>query len=155
MPFATLTDWNAHEESGIKYYSGIAIYQTRFDGNPAELDSETFLDLGHVEDIARVTLNGQSLGTVWSAPYRIKLPTGVLKQTNNLLKVEVANTWHNRLVGDQQPKDKDVRNLQWENGLLGGKSFTAGRYTFSNRPDASGKLQPAGLLGPVRIMTGR
>jgi hypothetical protein len=58
-------------------------------------------------------------------------------------------------VGDQQLKDKDVRNLQWENGLLGGKSFTAGRYTFSNRPNASGKLQPAGLLGPVRIMTGR
>jgi hypothetical protein len=153
VSFAALTDWTTHKDSGIKYYSGIAVYQTRFDSSPAELDSEMLLDLGKVEDMARVTLNGKLLGTVWSAPYRVAIPAGLLKKRDNLLKIEVVNTWHNRLVGDTKPKDKGARKLKWENGLLGGKSYSAGRYTFSNKPDARGKLHPAGLLGPVRIMT--
>ncbi len=153
VAFAKLMDWTTHERSGINYYSGIAVYETRFDSNPAKVDSETFLDLGHVEDMARITLNGKPLGTVWSAPYRVTVPLGLLRKADNLLKIEVVNTWHNRLVGDQQPEDRDARKLQWENGLLGGRSYSAGRYTFSNRPDAKGKLHPAGLLGPVRIMT--
>ena len=81
------------------------------------------------------------------------IPAGLLKQADNVLKIEVSNTWHNRLVGDQQPEDKDARKLQWESGLLGGKSYSAGRYTFSNRPDARGKLHRSGLLGPVQILT--
>ncbi len=116
-----------------------------------ELDSETLLDLGKVEDMAQVTLNDKPLGTVWSAPYRVTIPAGLLKKSDNLLKIEVVNTWHNRLGGDTQPKDKDARKLQWYNGLMGGRSHSAGRYTFSNRPDAGGKLHPAGLIGPVRI----
>ena len=153
VSFAKLSDWTTHQDSGIKYYSGIAVYQTRFDSNPTDLDSEMLLDLGRVEDMARVTLNGKPLGTVWSAPYKMAVPAGLLKKANNLLKIEVVNTWHNRLVGDTQPKDKGARKLKWENGLLGGKSYSAGRYTFSNKPDARGKLHPAGLLGPVQIMT--
>lgn len=151
VSFDKLTDWTTHQLSGIKYYSGIAVYETRFDSNSAELDSETLMDLGKVEDMARVTLNGKPLGTVWSAPYRVTIPAGLLKKSDNLLKIEVVNTWHNRLVGDQQPKDKDARKLQWDNGLMGGRSYSAGRYTFSNSPDAGGKLHPAGLIGPVRI----
>ena len=151
VSFDKLTDWTTHQLSGIKYYSGIAVYETRFDSNSAELDSETLLDLGKVEDMARVTLNGKPLGTVWSAPYRVTIPAGLLKKSDNLLKIEVVNTWHNRLVGDTQPKDKDARKLQWDNGLMGGMSYSTGRYTFSNRPDAGGKLQPSGLIGPVRI----
>jgi len=155
VTFAQLTDWTTHDRPGIKYYSGIAVYKTRFDSIPAELDSKTLLDLGNVKDMARVTLNGKTLGTVWSEPYRMTIPAGLLKKANNQLKIEVVNTWHNRLVGDKQPKDRNARKLQWKSGLLGGKTYPAGRYTFSTgsdvRPNAS--LLPSGLLGPVRIMT--
>ena len=154
VPFAKLSDWTTHELSGIKYYSGIAVYEKRFDSQVAQLGSDTFFDLGKVEDMARVTLNGQRLGTVWSAPYRVAIPAGLLKKSGNLLEIEVVNTWHNRLLGDQQPKDKDVRKLKWESGLLGGKTYSTGRYTFSNKPDTKGHPEPAGLIGPVRITTG-
>lgn len=148
--FAKLTDWTTHNQSGIKYYSGIASYETHFDS--AGLTAKSFLDLGKVEDMARVTLNGKELGTVWSAPYRVAIPAGLLKESGNQLVIEVVNTWHNRLVGDKQPEDRDARKLHWENGLLGGKTYMAGRYTFSNRPDAKGDLHPSGLLGPVQIL---
>ena len=151
VTFTALSDWSNHDEPGIKYYSGIAEYETRFDA-PA-VDAALSLDLGQVEDLARVTLNGRDLGVVWSHPYRVAIPDGLLRKKDNRLQIEVANTWHNRLVGDQQPGNKDARQLQWENGLLSGKSFAAGRYTFATRdlPKGNTKLQPAGLLGPVQI----
>jgi len=151
VPFARLSDWTTNERSGIKYYSGIAVYEIRFDTNSEELDAGVLLDLGKVEDLARVTLNGKTLGTVWSQPYRVSIPAGLLKETGNLLKVEVSNVWQNRLVGDQQPEDRDVRTLQWKNGMLEGKPYSAGRYTFLTIA-FTGELSPAGLLGPVQIL---
>ncbi len=155
VPFAKLTDWTTDERSGIKYYSGIAVYEMRFDINAAKLDAELLLDLGKVEDLARVTLNGKTLGTVWSEPYRVSIPAGVLKETDNLLEIEVSNVWQNRLLGDWQPEDRDARTLQWKNGMLEGKSYSAGRYTFSTMTVSTGRLFPSGLLGPVQILTAR
>jgi len=168
VPFAKLIDWTTDERSGIKYYSGIATYRTEFalpssvisdqtsgatDHGQLTTDHSWALDLGRVEDMARITLNGRDLGTVWSPPYRVAIPYGLLRKKGNLLKVEVVNTWHNRLVGDKQPEYAGKRTMQWKNGLLGGRAYSAGRYTFTNRSDARGALHPAGLLGPVRMMT--
>ena len=152
VDFATLTDWRDHETRGIKYYSGIAVYRTSFDG-AGDLTSCTALDLGRVEDMARVFLNGKELGTVWSAPYSVAIPPGLLKSKGNQLKMEVANTWHNRLAGDQQDRDRGARRLRWENGLLGGREYPAGRHTFSTGGDvpANAALQSSGLLGPVQL----
>jgi rhodanese-related sulfurtransferase len=152
VPFAGLTDWSQHSEPGVKYYSGIATYETHFD--VPSIDSALSLDLGQVADMARVTLNDQDLGVVWSHPYRVNIPAGLLRERGNELKIEVVNTWHNRLVGDQQSDNKDVRLLQWESGLMKGREFKAGRYTFATQdlPKPDAKLNPAGLLGPVRIV---
>ena len=153
VPFTRLIDWATDERSGIKYYSGIADYEIRFDTGAAKLDDDMFLDLGKVEDVARVTLNGKTLGTVWSEPYRVQIPAGLLKATGNQLKIELANVWQNRLQGDLEPKDQDARTLQWENGMLEGTPYKTGRYTFSTMKIHKGALSPSGLLGPVQILT--
>lgn len=151
--FDKLQDWTQHSERGIKYYSGIATYHKSFDapdisGKPGK---RTYLDLGTVHDMARVTLNGKNLGVVWCAPWQVDI-TDALKPKDNKLEIEIANRWSNRQLGDQQAPDKHVRTLKWESGLLGGKEFKAGRYTFSTGRDL-GKLLPSGLIGPVRIMS--
>ena len=66
------------------------------------------------------------------------------------MEIDVANRWSNRMLGDQQPPDKDVRTVKWASGLLGGREFRTGRYTFSTAKGL-GALLPSGLLGPVRI----
>lgn len=155
VTFDSLTDWTTHAESGIKYYSGIAVYEMEFDYAEPSVSDDCFLDLGRVEDVARVTLNGEEIGTVWSAPYRVAIPKGLLKKKGNQLKIEVANTWNNRLVGDQQPKDKDARELQWKNGMLSGKAYKTGRYTFTTVKEikANTPLTPSGLFGPIEIQS--
>jgi hypothetical protein len=155
VTFDPLTTWNTSTEEGIRYYSGEAVYQKSF-GRPAgaKEGERLFLDLGVVHKLARVKLNGHDLGIVWTPPFRVEI-TGKLQPTNNLVEITVANTWVNRLIGDQQPAYKGVRQLQWESGLLGGKPQPAGRFTFTTAMDytADSPLQESGLLGPVTIQS--
>ena len=155
VTFKSLQDWTTREESGIKYYSGIATYRKSFDlpkeaaAGTRDAGKRIYLDLGTVHDMARVRLNGKEIGVVWCAPWRIEI-TGAVKAKGNLLEIDVANRWSNRMLGDQQPPDKDVRTVKWPSGLLGGQEFKTGRYTFATA-GGLGALLPSGLLGPVRI----
>jgi hypothetical protein len=157
VTFAELQDWTQHSESGIRYYSGSAVYRKTFDC-PADLnaDAKLTLDLGQVHDICRVRLNGKALGVVWCAPWQVDI-SEVVKATGNQLEIEVVNGWVNRMVGDQQPQDKDARTLSWPSGLLEGKSYQTGRFTFSTADfyKVDSVLMPSGLLGPVQLMTHR
>lgn len=149
VTFEALQDWTHHAERGIKYYSGIATYRKSFD--LLQKSGERFsLDLGTVHDIARVRLNGKDLGVAWCAPWRVDI-TDAVKTKGNVLEVEVANRWPNRLLGDQQAPDKDVRTVKWDSGFLGGREYKTGRYTFATS-EGHNRLLPSGLLGPVRIV---
>ncbi len=126
-----------------------------------------YLDLGAVKHIAEVTLNGENLGVVWTAPWRIEI-TKSARPGKNLLEIAVSNVWANRLIGDeQQPPD-----VVWEQGdpeLKGGsflrefpewfrkeeKRPSARRYTFTtwNYFTADSALEPSGLLGPVKLLS--
>ncbi len=151
--FETLTDWTQHADPGVKYYSGIATYRKSFEYG-AVSGKRVYLDLGVVRDAARVRLNGSDLGSVWCAPWRVEL-TKTLKLGRNELEIDVANSWKNRLLGDQLPENKNVRELKWAEGYLNGQTLKAGRYTYTpcspyNKPDWP--LNPSGLIGPVLLM---
>lgn len=151
VTFETLQDWTKRPESGINYYSGIATYRKSF--NLANIPTgKTYLDLGVVHDMARVRLNGKDLGVVWCAPWRIEV-TRDIQPGDNQLEIDVVNRWANRLIGDKQPADANVRTVDCPPGFLGGQTFKAGRYTFStNDPyQQDSPLVSSGLLGPVTI----
>lgn len=155
ISFDTLNDWTSHRDQGIKYYSGIATYRKTID-LPEDLTvvQSLYLDLGTVHNIARVRWNGKDLGVVWTAPWHVRVE-GALKTKGNVVEIDVANTWGNRLIGDQQPENKDTRQVKWDNGLLEAKTYPAGRYTFttSNPYRADTPLMPAGLVGPVTLQS--
>jgi hypothetical protein len=66
-----------------------------------------FLDLGRVEVMARVKLNGHDLGLLWHAPFQLDI-TGTLCSGENGLELRVINLWPNRIIGDEQlPEDSD------------------------------------------------
>jgi hypothetical protein len=149
ITFDALHDWTKNALRGIKYYSGIATYSKTFDLS-RQKDKRVYLDLGTVHDIARVKLNGEDLGVIWCAPWRVDI-TEAVKTKGNVLEIDIANRWPNRLLGDQQAPDSDVRSVQWKSGFLEGKVYKTGRYTFTTGR-GPGKLLASGLLGPVRIL---
>jgi hypothetical protein len=138
--FETLTDWTRHEDPAIRFYSGKAIYRTRFTPGADLSNKPLALELGAVRDVgmARVKLNGTDLGIVWRPPFRVNLGNS-LQPGENTLEVMVVNSWYNRLIGDASlPEDQ--------------------RLTKTNiRVIASGPgkwpPEPSGLLGPVTLVS--
>ena len=128
--FATLGSYTDSADEGIKYFSGIAEYTKSFE---AEAEGKTVLDLGRVADLAEVYVNGKYCGAAWKEPYRVDI-TQALETGQNVLLVRVANVWVNRLIGDEQP---GATRIGW---------------TDARGFDGSEPLQPAGLLGPVKVV---
>jgi len=157
-----LISWSDHPDPGVKYYSGAATYRRKF-SVPAGLvskDREFMLDLGRVQVIAQVKLNGQDLGILWKEPFRIDV-TGRVKPGDNDLEVKVVNLWINRMIGDEELAEDSQRNpngtlKRWPQWLQEGKPSPTDRHTFTSWklwPKGS-PLQPSGLLGPVRLHAG-
>jgi hypothetical protein len=138
VTFEDLSDWTDQSDPRIRYYSGTAVYRKAFDCTGLRPpNADIFLSLGSVKNLASVALNGRDLGTVWCAPWRVRIPDGLLRERGNELTVRVANLWVNRLIGDA--------GLPPERRLT---QTTRNPY----KPDAP--LQPSGLLGPVTIREG-
>ncbi|MBD3375695.1 hypothetical protein GF406_11720 [candidate division KSB1 bacterium] len=145
--FAKLESWPKHTDERIRYYSGTASYSTRFQIPETEFSSDdTFiLDLGDVQVMAEVILNGKNLGTFWMPPFQMDVSHDLLPGENKLV-VHVTNVWKNRLIGDailKRDKHKKTANKST-------KTLTFLTANVSIGPDNS--LMPAGLLGPVRIV---
>jgi hypothetical protein len=70
LDFPQLLDWAKHPEPGIKAYSGLATYRTTFDLAVPVGNRASFIDVGTVKEMARVTLNGRDLGVAWCPPWR-------------------------------------------------------------------------------------
>jgi hypothetical protein len=169
VTFATLQDWTLSKENGIKYFSGTAIYHTTFDV-PASVitaQQDLLLDLGTVKYLARIKINGKDLGVLWTAPWQVQVPPGLLKPINNQLEIQVTNVWANRLIGDEQEPDdcEWLPNQYFYNSGKYLKKFpgwflkkqprpSKGRYCFTtwNYFTKDAPLVSSGLLGPVRLL---
>lgn len=131
----SLKSLTKHNNEGVKYFSGIATYSKDFTLPEMTKKGQLILDLGEVNNLAEVFLNGKSQGVVWKRPFKLTLNNSDLKPGENLMEIKVTNTWVNRLIGDAQKKPEE-------------------KITFTTMPFYQGNepLLPSGLLGPVRLM---
>ncbi len=152
--FDRLEDWSKRPEEGIKFYSGTASYQKIFTLTKEMLSSENplYIDLGEVNSMAQVKLNGIELGTLWTAPWRMEISKAV-KTGENRLEIAVVNLWPNRLIGDEQFPQDGINNRKWPDWLLENKPRNSQRLTFVSYSfyKKESPLFKSGLLGPVRI----
>jgi len=131
--FETLSDWSQNADKTIKYYSGTASYTKTIALDQATIDAgQVWLNLGDVQNIAEVVVNGKDMGLVWKTPFRFNISDAVVAGDNQI-EVKVTNMWVNRLIGDVQPGAKQYAQTSQQ----------------SYRPDAP--LKPSGLIGPVCI----
>jgi hypothetical protein len=100
-----------------------------------------FLDLGRVEVLAEVNVNGKSFGTLWKPPYKIDI-TEAAKSGNNLLEIAITNLWPNRLIGDEKLPDE----AEYVSGVNAGPYSVLSNGAIKKLPDwyAEGKPKPAG-----------
>ncbi|MDA3879142.1 MAG: glycosyl hydrolase [Prolixibacteraceae bacterium] len=127
-----LVSWTDFEQFGIKHYSGTVVYQNNFKWEKKE-GERVFINLGEVANIGEVFVNDKPCGIVWTAPYRVEI-TDALRLGKNKLRIEVTNTWANRLIADHSlPEDERI-------------TWTTAPYVLEGKP-----LLDAGLLSEVNI----
>ena len=158
------------DDAAVKYFSGTATYRATVNVDAALLGSgkRVELNLGDVRDLVTVTVNGKNLGVLWHPPFGCDI-TGALKPGENKIELAVANTWHNRLIGDEQePADVVWGKERQMGGKTVGRPLTAYPDWFvAHQPRPSTNRQcfvvwnyftkdsaliPSGLLGPVQLI---
>jgi len=134
LTLPALASWTESKDPDIRYFSGTARYKKAVSLSALPAGGRLLLDLGEVANVARVTINGRVAGYAWKAPYRIDI-TSAVRPGSNMIEIEVANLWPNRLIGDRQP------------------DAGPGRAEAAFDPfEADSPLLPSGLLGPVRLL---
>jgi len=125
-----LMDLTTSKEDNIRHYSGTIWYKTSFELTAVK-DADLFVNLNELSAMAKVRINGQYAGGVWTAPYRVNISEYV-KTGVNTVEIEVVTTWLNRLIGDLKLPEKER------------KTWVAYQPWKATDP-----LQKSGLIGPV------
>jgi hypothetical protein len=165
--FADLQSWTSGADE-LKYFSGAATYRSEFllPADTLRPDRRVLLDLGAVHDLATPTINGRTLATLWTPPFRADV-TSALRPGRNVIEIEVRNRWVNRLMGDDRlPQDIEYQQKlktgrtwgiiakfpTWLNdpvGIAGRARQTFTTYQTYYKPEHV--LPVSGLLGPVTV----
>lgn len=140
-----LTSWTEFGGEASKNFSGKATYTLSFTA-PEGSGNGWELDLGEVQQSARVKLNGRYVGILIGPAYKVFIDQSLFEE-NNELEIEVANLMANRIAY------MDRENIPWKKFY--NVNFPARSGSNRNKQglfDASDWLpSDSGLLGPVTI----
>lgn len=114
-------------------FSGTAEYSAKVTLPSLEKGARYVLNLGRVEMIAEVTVNGQKFRPVWCEPYQVDV-TDAVRRGENELVISVTGTWFNRLRYDASLPEAERKT-----------------WTISG-PSAEEQPRESGLLGPVVLV---
>ncbi|WP_231425165.1 glycosyl hydrolase [Pedobacter sp. Leaf250] len=134
-----LVSWTELKDPKLTAFSGTGVYTTQFNLK-AKTAKEYVLNLHQVDESARVWINGQEVGILWSIPFEARIGK-YLKQGNNTIKIEVVNLMANRI------RDMDIKKIEW-------RKYHEINFVNINYKDfdaAKWSVMPSGLIGPVTI----
>ncbi len=126
-----LYSWSNSSDPAIKYYSGTAVYSNTFNWEKKNKNEFVRIKFDSIYNMATIKVNGIDCGSLWTKPYSLDI-TKAIKAGENKIEVEVTNTWHNRLIGDNLlPEQKRI-------------TWTTAPFRLKDKP-----LLPAGLTGNI------
>lgn len=135
-----LQPWtNFTEDASTQSFSGTGVYSTSF--KLKQKADDFILKLPKLYESAKVIINGQDAGTVWSLPFEINVGK-YLKKGKNTIEIEVSNLMANRI------RYMDQNKIQWRN------YHEINFVNIDYKPfDASNwKVQTSGLDGEIQLI---
>ena len=134
------TSWTEINHPNAKINMGTGLYSLET-VLPALNADDWILDLGDLRESARIRINGKEAGTVWAAPFRLKVGK-YLQPGKNLIEIEVTNLPANRIA------ELDRQNVPWRK--FKEINFVGLNYKM-NKYD-SWEVLPSGLNGGVKLI---
>ncbi len=143
--------WQTFEAS--KYHSGEGVYAAVF-LLPQLPVGALFLGFGRVDCCCEVFINGQSVGTIWKAPFEIEV-TRWIAPGENLVEVRAVNTWFNAFFNPERDEPVEERPVVDEWPYFSRVvDVPRQRRVYGWRERAMiDSVQPSGLDGAVRLFT--
>ena len=160
-----LQSLHQHTDFNVQHFSGTATYRKTFTLTRSQLrkqqKQQVLLELGRVENMAEVSVNGRNPILLWKAPYSCDV-TSLLHPGQNELVIQVTNLYPNRLIGDEHLPEKyeydqygQMKKLpSW---YVNNEVEPRERVLFSTwkHYKSTDPLLESGLIGPVRLTTRR
>ncbi|MDP9959342.1 glycosyl hydrolase [Chryseobacterium lathyri] len=135
-----LEPWtNFLEDPATQSFSGTGVYTTTLNLKKKNAN-DYLLKFDKLYESAKVIVNGQEAGIVWSIPFEINIGK-YLKKGKNTIQIEVCNLMANRI------RYMDQNKIQWRNYHeinfvnIDYKAFDASKW----------KVQPSGLDGEILL----
>lgn len=136
---ASLGSWTDSGDPKSIAFSGTGVYSSVFDLE-AKSAKEYILDLGTVNESARVWINGQEIGILWSIPFKARIGKFLIAGENTI-KIEVVNLMANRI------RDMDIKKIKWKNY----HEINFVNINYKDFDAAEWNIMPSGLSGPITI----
>jgi len=135
-----LQPWTALADNATASFAGKGVYTLTFE--LPKLTAKLYeLHVDSVYESARVKINGQDAGLIWSLPYKLRLDK-LLKPGKNTIELEVANLMANRI------SYMDKNQLKWNN--YHGTNLV--NIDYQPFDASSWKIAPSGLAGNIYIV---
>lgn len=135
-------DWTTLKPAAAKHNWGTAKYSTAIQLDDPKAADEWILDLGEVRESARVVINGEEAGVLWSAPFKMAIGSR-LKPGINMLDVYVTNLPSNRIA--QMDRDGEKWRI-FKDANIAPLPQYEGEKDYTKRP-----TDPSGLCGEVTL----
>jgi hypothetical protein len=135
----SLATWTDQGDSEADYYSGKGTYHSSFN---FDLDTSMnyTLNFSKIYESAKIWINGDYAGQVWSLPYKLDI-SGMLLQGENQIKIEVANLMANHI------RYLDINNISWRNY----HEINFVNIDYKPFDSSSWNVMPSGLEGKIEI----
>lgn len=136
-----LEPWtNFTEDVSTQSFSGTGVYTINLNVKKKNAD-DYLLKFDKLYESAKVIVNGQEAGIVWSIPFEINIGK-YLRKGKNTIQIEVCNLMANRI------RYMDQNKIQWRN------YHEINFVNINYKPfDASNwKVQPSGLDGQIQLI---
>ena len=136
-----LEPWtNFTEDASTQSFSGTGVYTTTLKLKKKNAD-DYLLKFDKLYESAKVIVNGQEAGIVWSIPFEINIGK-YLKKGKNTIQIEVCNLMANRIRYMDQNKIvwRNYNEINFVN--IDYKAFDASNW----------KVQPSGLDGEIQLV---
>lgn len=137
----TPVSWTTLKIDNASVYMGTGRYSLTFK-LPKKKADDWLLDLGSVNESARIRINGQEVGLSWSVPYLLKVGKFLKPGKVNTIDIDVTNLPANRIA------DADRKGVKWR--IF--KEINFVDVLYKNTTYGEWPVMPSGLTQAPRLL---
>jgi hypothetical protein len=137
----SLVSWTGWGDERLRSFCGKAKYTLDFTIEKPDTTSLYQVSFDAVHESAAITVNGHPCGTIWSLPFTLDIPAGLL-QKNNRMEIVVQNVSANYI------REIDRQNIPWRKFYdINFVDIKYGPFNATNWQDAL-----SGIIGRVMLI---